>query len=190
MELKAEQKIEATREQVYAALNDPEILRQCIPGCETLEKTSETEMTASVVLKVGPVKAKFKGQVELSNLTPPESYSITGEGTGGAAGFAKGGADIKLLADGTATRLLYEVHADVGGRIAQLGGRLIDSTAKKLSAQFFAKFCDLIEAGTQAPSIEAASDPTPNAQPAAANRIWIGLAIGVAVVIIAVALSR
>jgi len=117
LELKAEQKIQASREQVFAALNDPEILRQCIPGCESLEKTSETEMLASVTLKVGPVKARFKGGVELSNLVPPESYTITGEGKGGAAGFAKGGADVTLLADGSGTLLRYQVKADVAARL-------------------------------------------------------------------------
>ena len=123
---------------VWRALNEPEILRQCIPGCESLEKTSDTAMTATVVLKIGPVKARFEGAVELSNLDPPNSYTISGEGKGGMVGFAKGGADVSLAPqpDGT-TLLSYSVKADVGGKIAQLGGRLIDSTAKKLAEQFF-----------------------------------------------------
>ena len=124
MELNSEQKINAPREAVFAALNDPEILRQCIPGCESLDKESDTEMSAMVTLKIGPVKARFKGRVEISNLVPPESYSISGQGSGGASGFAKGGADITLIEIGDATLLQYEVKAEVGGRLAQLGGRL------------------------------------------------------------------
>ncbi|MHA1567056.1 MAG: CoxG family protein [Alphaproteobacteria bacterium] len=147
MELNSEHKINASREEVFAALNDPDILRQCIPGCESLEKLSETEMSATVVMKIGPVKAKFKGQVEISNLVPPESYTISGRGSGGAAGFAKGGADIKLLQDGTATLLQYRVTADVGGKLAQLGSRLMDSTARHLSGKFFTRFCELVEQG-------------------------------------------
>ena len=187
MELKGEQKIEASREQVYAALNDTDILMQCIPGCESLEKTSDTEMTATVVLRVGPVKAKFKGNVELSNLVPPESYTITGEGAGGPAGFAKGGADVKLIEDGTGTLLQYGVKADVGGKLAQLGGRLIDSTAKKLSATFFEKFCELVEAGTAASTTEALSVAEASAEQG--SKTWIWVAIGVAAVIAVIALS-
>ncbi|MEH6633422.1 MAG: carbon monoxide dehydrogenase subunit G [Halopseudomonas aestusnigri] len=145
MELKDEQNINASRETVYAALNDPEILQQCIPGCETLDKTSETDMTATISLKVGPVKVKFKGTVELSNLNPPESYTITGEGKGGPAGFAKGGADIKLIEQKDGTLLQYTVNVNIGGKLAQLGTRLIDSTARKLSGEFFEKFGELVE---------------------------------------------
>ena len=162
MELNSEHKINASREEVFAALNDPEILRQCIPGCESLDKISATEMSATVVIKIGPVKAKFKGDVELSNLVPPESYSISGRGNGGAAGFAKGGADIKLVQDGTGTLLQYEVTADVGGRLAQLGGRLIDSTARHLSGKFFTRFCELVEQGEDAE--QAAETPATDAQ--------------------------
>ncbi len=149
MELKDEQKINASRETVYAALNDPEILQQCIPGCETLEKTSETDMAATISLKVGPVKVKLKGAVELSNLNPPESYTITGEGKGGPAGFAKGGADIKLIEEIDGTLLQYTVNVNIGGKLAQLGTRLIDSTARKLSGEFFGKFGELVESGTE-----------------------------------------
>lgn len=149
MELKDEQKINASRETVYAALNDPEILQQCIPGCETLEKTSETDMAATISLKVGPVKVKLKGAVELSNLNPPESYTITGEGKGGPAGFAKGGADIKLIEEIDGTLLQYTVNVNIGGKLAQLGTRLIDSTARKLSGEFFEKFGELVESDTE-----------------------------------------
>jgi len=146
LNLNDQQNIKASKEQVFAALNDADILRQCIPGCETLEKTSDTEMSAKVVLKVGPVKAKFSGNVTLSNLNPPESYTITGEGKAGPAGFAKGGADITLHeeTDGTTT-LKYEVKVSMGGKIAQLGGRLMESTSRKLASQFFEKFATLVE---------------------------------------------
>ena len=188
MELKSEQKINAPREKVYAALNDLDILRQCIPGCESLEAKSDTELEATVSLKMGPVKAKFKGAVELSNLVPPESYSISGQGSGGAAGFAKGGADITLVEDGGGTLMQYDVKADVGGRFAQLGNRLIDSTAKTLSGKFFEKFCELVESGGEA-DVEAA--PSVKATPADGgddkkSERWIvaGIAIAVALVVI------
>lgn len=138
MDMNGSERIEAPVETVWQALNDPQVLKECIPGCESLEKLSDTEMTAIVVLKVGPVKARFQGSVTLTNLNPPHSYTISGEGKGGIAGFAKGGADVSLAPDGTnATNLSYTVKADVGGRIAQLGGRLIDSTSRKLAEQFF-----------------------------------------------------
>jgi uncharacterized protein len=140
MEMNGTQKIAAKREDVYAALNDTEVLKQCIVGCESIEKLSDTEMRATMTLKVGPVKASFKGMIILSDLDPPNSYTITGEGSGGPAGFAKGGANVRLMADGNATILEYTAKADVGGRLAQLGGRLIDNTAIKLAGDFFEKF--------------------------------------------------
>ena len=152
MDMNGSQTINAPIDAVWKGLNDPEILRQCIPGCEALEKTSDTDMTATVVLKIGPVKARFEGAVQLSNLNPPHSYTISGEGKGGMVGFAKGGADVSLAQqpDGT-TVLTYSVKADVGGKIAQLGGRLIDSTAKKLAEQFFSTFTEKVsEGGEQA----------------------------------------
>ena len=147
MEMNGEQLIAASKEKVWEALNDPEVLKASIPGCKSLEKTSETEMAATVELKIGPVKAKFDGEVELLNLNPPTSYTISGEGKGGIAGFAKGGADVELVEDGDATILSYTAKADVGGKIAQLGSRLIDSTAKKLAGQFFEKFGEIVEQG-------------------------------------------
>lgn len=144
MEMTGTQRIAATREKVYAALNDTEVLRQCIPGCETIENLSDTQLRATVTLKVGPVKASFKGLITLSDLDPPNGYKITGEGSGGPAGFAKGGANVRLVADGDATILEYTAKADVGGRLAQLGGRLIDSTANKLAGDFFEKFGTIV----------------------------------------------
>ena len=137
MQMTGEQRIAAPRETVWEALNDPEVLKACIPGCEEIEKVSDTEMNAKVKAKVGPVSAKFQGSVTLSDLNPPESYRISGEGKGGAAGFAKGGAVVQLAEDGDGTLLTYEVDAQVGGKLAQIGSRLIDGTAKKLAGDFF-----------------------------------------------------
>lgn len=144
MEMTGSERIAAPRELVYRALNDPEVLKAAIPGCETIEKLSDTEMTATVVTKVGPVKAKFQGAVTLSHLDPPNGYTISGEGKGGAAGFAKGGARVRLEEDGGVTVLHYEVKADVGGKLAQLGSRLIDGTARKLAGEFFARFGGIV----------------------------------------------
>lgn len=140
MELIGEERITAPRDIVWAALNDPEVLKQCIPGCQTLELKSPTELSAAVKLKVGPVSATFNGEVTLSNINAPESYTISGEGKGGIAGFAKGGADVVLKEDGAETILQYAARAQVGGKIAQLGARLIDSTSQKLARQFFSDF--------------------------------------------------
>lgn len=145
MVIEGEERIEAPVEKVWAALNDPEILKACIPGCDSLEKTSDTELAAVVTLKVGPIKAKFNGEVQLTNLNPPHSYTIVGEGKGGIAGFAKGGADVTLKEDGPdATILTYAAKADVGGKMAQLGSRLIASTSKKLAGEFFSTFNDQV----------------------------------------------
>ena len=141
-----EYRIPASREEVWKALNDIEILKQCIPGCEEIEKHSETELSAKVTAKVGPVKAKFNGKVTLSDMDPPNGYTITGEGTGGAAGLAKGGASVILKAEGPETILSYEAKAAVGGKLAQIGSRLIDSTSKKLANQFFSNFAKVLGA--------------------------------------------
>ncbi|MFD1695522.1 SRPBCC family protein [Roseibium aestuarii] len=140
MDIQGEYRIPASRETVWAALNDPDILRECIPGCDTLEKTDDTHMQAVVTAKVGPVKAKFTGAVTLEDLNPPESYRIVGEGKGGVAGFAKGGAEVRLAEDGAETILTYVANAQVGGKLAQLGSRLIDSTARKMADEFFGAF--------------------------------------------------
>ncbi|MDH6269770.1 carbon monoxide dehydrogenase subunit G [Rhizobium sp. SG_E_25_P2] len=151
MDMNGSEIIAAPVDTVWQGLNDPDILRQCIPGCEALEKSSDTEMSATVVLKIGPVKARFEGAVQLSNLNPPYSYTISGEGKGGMVGFAKGGADVTLTAQADGTTLLsYTVKADVGGKIAQLGARLIDSTAKKLASQFFTSFGEKVAGAAQA----------------------------------------
>ena len=145
MELSDEIFINAPRDEVYAALNDPEVLQKAIPGCEELVKHSDTELEAKVVLKIGPVKAKFSGQVTLSPDAPPERFSLEGQGNGGAAGFAKGGAEVVLTEQDGGTLLSYTAKADIGGKLAQLGSRLIQSTAKKLAAKFFKSFSEEME---------------------------------------------
>ncbi|WP_157017940.1 SRPBCC family protein [Mesorhizobium xinjiangense] len=148
VKMEGEERIAAPIDTVWQALNDPEVLRATIPGCESLEKNSDTEMAATVAMKIGPIKARFNGNVELKNLNPPHSYRIEGEGKGGVAGFAKGGADVELKEDGPGeTVLTYTVNADVGGKMAQLGNRLILSTSKKLAGQFFSNLNQKITAG-------------------------------------------
>jgi carbon monoxide dehydrogenase subunit G len=145
MELADEIIINAPKDQVYAALNDPKVLKQCIPGCEELIQHSDTELEAKVVLKVGPVKARFGGEVTLDKSGAPDAFSLSGQGNGGAAGHAKGGADVTLTADGDTTILKYVAKAQIGGKIAQLGSRLIQSTAKKLAGSFFTSFAKVME---------------------------------------------
>jgi uncharacterized protein len=140
MEMNGEFRILAPRQRVWEGLNDPEVLKQCIPGCQTLEKVSDTEFNGRVIASVGPVRATFGGKVELSDLDPPQSYTITGEGSGGVAGFAKGGAKVNLAEDGAATLLTYAVQAQVGGKLAQVGSRLIDGVARKMANDFFGHF--------------------------------------------------
>ena len=156
MEMHGERRIPAPRQQVWDALNDPEVLRASIPGCESVERQGEDQFQAKVAVKLGPMSAKFTGKVRLENLNPPASYTIGGEGSGGAMGFAKGGADVALAEAGPSeTVLTYAVKAQVGGKIAQLGGRLIDSTAKQMADQFFDRF----SAHFPPPESEAASQP-------------------------------
>ena len=140
MNLKDEIIIHAPRETVFAALNDPDVLAEAIPGCQSLEKKSDNEFIATVVTKVGPVKATFKGEVTLSDIVAPESYTITGSGKASPAGFAKGSARGRLEEDPEGTRLTYEITAEVGGKRAQLGGRLMEATTKKLAGEFFQSF--------------------------------------------------
>ncbi|OYU37842.1 MAG: carbon monoxide dehydrogenase [Pseudorhodobacter sp. PARRP1] len=161
MELSGETLIPAPIATVWAGLNDPAILRACIPGCEALEMTSPTEMTARVVQKIGPVSASFAGQVTLSDLNPPHSYRITGQGSGGVAGFAKGSALINLAEEDGGTRLTYTVDVALGGKIAQLGGRMIKGLANSLAAQFFQKFSDHVSGNAGAVAAVAQSGKQP-----------------------------
>jgi uncharacterized protein len=140
MTMKGEVELPANRDVVWAKLNDPEVLKTCIPGCQSLDKLSDNEMQAVAKVKVGPISAKFKGKVILSDIDPPNGYRISGEGEGGIAGFAKGGAVVALEATGPGTKLTYDVQAQVGGKIAQLGSRIVDGVAKKMADQFFTNF--------------------------------------------------
>ena len=150
MELKDEIRIEAPKHEIYAALNDPDVLKAAIPGCQQLDKLSDNELEAKVTLKIGPVKATFGGKVTLDTTGAPDRFSLVGEGNGGVAGFAKGGADVELEADGDATILRYVAKADVGGKLAMLGSRLIDSTAQKLAGQFFENFSQKVTPNQEA----------------------------------------
>jgi len=202
MDLTGEYRIAAPRDLVWRALNDPEILKRSIPGCEEIDKISDTEFTAKVTAKIGPVSAKFGGKVTLTDLDPPNGYRILGEGQGGAAGFAKGGATVKLEPDetGQGTILRYVVQASVGGKIAQIGSRLIDGSARKIADEFFGRFTEVVaeqsaaaaasapppaapapaapSAAASAPAPEAQPAPAPASQPARARglpaTLWIG----------------
>ncbi len=163
MEMSGEYRIPAPRDTVWQALNDPDVLRASIPGCEELNLVSENELTAKVLTKIGPVKQKFDGDVFLENVDAPNSYTLRGEGKG-TAGFAKGAADVQLEADGGATVLRYQARADVGGKLAQLGSRLIQGSAKKMADDFFANFVEHVsgppkEEPAAAPAEEAAPPP-------------------------------
>jgi carbon monoxide dehydrogenase subunit G len=198
MDLTGEYRIPAPRETVWAALNNPEILKACIPGCEELNKTSDTELVAKVVAKIGPVKATFGGKVTLSDLDPPNGYTISGEGQGGAAGFAKGGAKVRLEpADGGAVTVLhYTADAQIGGKLAQIGSRLVEGTAKKLADEFFAAFA--AQAAAAAPTATpaaaapaAASQPVSQPAPVVASATSSGLSpvlwiIGLVVIVAAI----
>jgi carbon monoxide dehydrogenase subunit G len=145
MTMSGEQQLSAPRETVWAKLNDPAVLKACIPGCETLEKLSENEFQAVATNRIGPVKARFKGKVRLTDLDPPNGYKISGEGDGGIAGFAKGGATVTLTDKEGGTLLTYNVEAQIGGKLAQLGQRLVNGAAKKLADDFFAKFAAAVK---------------------------------------------
>lgn len=198
MEMTGEYRIPAPRERVWQALNDPAILRQAIPGCEELIKKSDTEFEARVLAKVGPVKARFTGAVTLSDVHPPEGYVIEGEGKGGAAGFARGGARVWLIEDGIATTILrYEAKAEVGGKLAQIGSRLIQGTAKKMADEFFGKFSELVTAREAAAAAPAAAEAAPAvapppapAGPEWAQKPWVWLlAIAIGVALLALILA-
>jgi uncharacterized protein len=201
MEIKGEYRIAAPRDKVFAALNDPAVLQACIPGCESLEKTSDTELKAKVRLRIGPVSASFTGKVTLSDIDPPNGYKISGEGQGGAAGFAKGGAVVSLREEGAETVLTYTVDAQVGGKIAQVGARLIDGTARKLADEFFGKFAAMVGgggasssapigaiAGTAPPTVPVTSPPSAAAQ--RGYQHWMVIGAGVVVLVLVFWASR
>jgi hypothetical protein len=200
MEMTGERRIPAPRETVWRALNDPEVLKVSIPGCEHIERISDTELSARVAVRIGPMNARFSGRVQLSDLDPPNGYTITGEGQGGVAGFAKGGATVKLVEDGPgATLMAYEVKAQVGGKMAQLGARLIDSTARSMADQFFDRFAARVAAdvgATPPPPVAAAAAkpglgallrfPPPAEIAGLPTVFWGGLAVWIVIVLLMV----
>ena len=195
MDMSGERRISAPREKVWAALNDPEVLRMSIPGCETMERLGENELKATASVKIGPISARFAGKVQLLDLDPPNGYRIEGEGQGGVAGFAKGGAVVRLVADGSDTILSYEVKANVGGKIAQLGARLIDATAKQMAEAFFDRFAAQVataevDSATAAPGPAAAApritliDLIPREPGGLPIVAWIGIAVFIPVALL------
>src|SRR5688500_8975659 len=201
MEIKGEYRIAAPREKSVAAWNDQAVLQACIPGCESLEKTSDTEMKAKVRMRIGPVSASFTGKVILSDIDPPNGYRISGEGQGGPAGFAKGGAVVNLREEGAETVLSYTVDAQVGGKIAQVGARLIEGTARKLADEFFGKFAAMVGgggvndaapigaiAGTAPPTVPVTSPPSAAAQ--RGYQHWMVIGAGVVVLLLVYWASR
>ena len=192
MDMTGEFRVTAPRETVWKALNDPAILKQSIPGCEELVKVSDTELTARVAAKVGPVSARFSGKVILSDLDPPNGYTISGEGQGGVAGFAKGGAQVRLKDDGGGTLLTYAVQAQIGGKLAQIGSRLIDATARKMAEEFFTRFAAAVATAAPAPAAAEAAAPAPAAPSPAPEKaaaaipayVWAALLAGVIAVLL------
>jgi uncharacterized protein len=152
MEMSGEQQIALPQARVWAGLNDPEVLKASIPGCESIERVSDTEYKVAITAAVGPVKAKFNGKLLLSDVNPPTSYRLAFEGSGGAAGFGKGGAQVSLAPDGAGTRLSYVANAQVGGKLAQVGSRLIDGVAKKMANDFFQRFNEKLAGPAPAPA--------------------------------------
>lgn len=195
MQMTGEQRIGASRQRVWDALNDPDVLRQCIPGCQSLTREADGRLAAIAEVKIGPIGARFRGVVALSDLDPPNGYTISGQGSGGLAGSAKGGAKVRLRDEGGATLLTYEVEADVGGRMAQLGGPLIDATARQMAQKFFARFEEVVAGGEPAVAAStagptAAVTPTPAASagpalPAAPASFPWGWAVALALAILA-----
>ena len=191
MEMTGERRIPAPRQKVWDALNDPEILKQCIAGCESLDKTSDTEFSARVTSKVGPVTAKFTGKVQLSDVDAPNGYTISGEGQGGVAGFAKGGAKVQLADDGAGTLLTYEANGTVGGKLAQIGSRLIDSTARKMADDFFDKFAEAVGGAEEEAEVEEPAE-APAAQAKSEGlspAVWIGGLVAIAVIVLVIVLA-
>ena len=178
MDMSGERRIPAPRQKVWEGLNDPAVLKASVPGCETLEKVSDTEFKATASIRIGPIAARFSGRIQLSDIDPPNGYTISGEGQGGVAGFAKGGAHVHLHEDGNFTLLHYEVNAQVGGKIAQLGARLIDASAKSMADAFFDRFVAEVagppEAGAEGAAglVAGATEPQPMRAPAPAVSVF------------------
>jgi carbon monoxide dehydrogenase subunit G len=178
MELHDSRTIAAPRSEVWNALLSADVLRECVPGCQEMTGTAEDGFDATVVQKVGPVKATFKGKVTLSDMVSGESLKLSGEGKGGAAGFAKGAADVTLSDVPEGTLLTYNVDARVGGKLAQLGGRVVDGFAKKMADQFFQNFQSAVEVEPEPPASEAAAEPEPQAEEATEKKGWLKRVLG------------
>lgn len=178
MDIKGEYRIGASRDRVWSALNDPEVLKSCIPGCERLEQISPTELGARVVAKIGPVQAAFDTKLQLTNLNPPASYTLVGETKGGAAGFGRGSADVVLEPDGDATVLRYTADFQVGGKLAQVGARLVSGVTRKTADDFFSAFSTRLDSGAQ--KIVVAEGATPS------SRVrYVAVAVAIAIAVIA-----
>jgi uncharacterized protein len=194
MDMTGEQLIPLPQQRVWEALNDPEILKACIPGCESIERTAETEYAVAMTAAVGPVKARFNGKLKLSDLNPPSSYSLAFEGSGGAAGFGKGSAHVDLVPEGDTTRLRYSANASVGGKLAQIGARLIDGVARKMADDFFTRFnATVAPPAAAAPSADASTStvdadeltvPPGVKYPSVPTWVWIVGGIVVAVLLV------
>ena len=182
MQMKGEQSIAAPRQKVWEALNDPAVLAQCIPGCQSLDRDGDSRFVAVAEVRIGPIGARFKGNVELSDIDAPNGYTITGSGSGGIAGSAKGRARVRLAdAPGGATVIAYEVEAEVGGRMAQLGGPIIDATARNLAGKFFQKFGEVVSGSAAAPAVAGAAAvaaPAPASAQTAAAPLAVASASG------------
>jgi len=194
MDMTGEQIIPLPQQRVWEALNDPAILKACIPGCETMEKVSDNEYRVVMSASVGPVKAKFNGKLLLSDLNPPNSYALAFEGSGGAAGFGKGSSTVTLSPADGGTRLAYTAHATVGGKLAQVGSRLIDGVARKMADDFFAKFNRALAPATAAPAASAGATtavPAPSSTPQKAHiPIWAWVVGVVILVLLALFLAK
>lgn len=196
MELTGERILPLSRDRVWDALNDPDILKRSVPGCESLERVDDTHYKVVMAAAVGPVKARFNGKLTLTDLCAPQSYSMSFEGSGGAAGFGKGTAHVELEPQGNGTRLAYKANAQVGGRLAQVGARLIDGVARKMAEEFFGRFTEALapqappegsaqaaasDSDAPAQSAAAARSPSADAAPARGGRLWMWATAGVVV---------
>ena len=189
MELTGERRIPAPRDRVWQALNDPLVLQASIPGCETLERLSDTELKGMVATRIGPVSARFTGRVTFTDIDPPNGCRLAGEGQGGVAGFAKGSALLHLAEDGGETVLTYAVTAQVGGKLAQLGARLIDATARQMAEAFFTRFADLLAAPVAEAPVAEAAPAAPPPGPIARRKLNLRIAVWAAVVLCLVLLA-
>ena len=179
MELTSSRTVPASVEKTWAALNDPETLKACIPGCESIERVSDTEFKVAMTARVGPVSAKFSGRILLSDIVPATSYKMSFEGQGGAAGFARGDAKVNLTPDGSGTRIEYIVNAQVGGKLAQIGSRLVDGAAAKVADDFFACFVERVS-GARAAAVDAVVAPAD--ADAKSRMLWLRLAVAVVII--------